>query len=375
MRGGRYLLLQLTGPTSEKLRLRAHARVAEYPLEITRSLNASDVELTDVIRLCETTFRACLQDGFVDSTWRESSQWLGDALPQSLVMASMSDDVRPLWQVIVMAAEGAYPDGILPGVLPSEAHAYTVVDYNFMWVELLSLYWHLTSDNALVDAVWPTLGKMLERFHQDLNADGLIECLPGRRLFLDWAPVSRREPNAIYNLHYLHALQVAASLATERGATEDAACWQARASALQSQMRKAFWHQGHWYDDRDRTTFSQLSAAFAVLTGCVLPDEEEGLSQDIISRSLDLIDEHTPGQMVLASPFMHHYLFAALRSLGKSEAVVEIIKKRWGRWARSRYPTTWENWNVDFPDGSQCHAFSAHPRYHLAEIAREQGRL
>jgi hypothetical protein len=55
--------------------------------------------------------------------------------------------------------------------------------------------------------------------------------------------------------------------------------------------------------------------------------------------------------------------------------VVEIIRRRWGRWAQAGYPTAWENWNVDFPDGSQCHAFSAHPRFHLAEIAREEGAL
>jgi hypothetical protein len=75
--------------------------------------------------------------------------------------------------------------------------------------------------------------------------------------------------------------------------------------------------------------------------------------------------------MVLASPFMHHYVFAALRQHKKFEAVIEIIRRRWGRWVEAAYPTTWENWNVDFPDGSQCHAFSAHPRYHLAEIAKE----
>jgi hypothetical protein len=55
--------------------------------------------------------------------------------------------------------------------------------------------------------------------------------------------------------------------------------------------------------------------------------------------------------------------------------VVEIIRRRWGRWVEANYPTTWENWSVDFPDGSQCHAFSAHPRFHLAEIARAQGGL
>ena len=71
--------------------------------------------------------------------------------------------------------------------------------------------------------------------------------------------------------------------------------------------------------------------------------------------------------MVLASPFMHHYVFEALHKYGRDEeAMVEIIRLRWGRWVDLGSPTTWENWNVDFPDGSICHAFSAHPRYHLA---------
>ena len=79
--------------------------------------------------------------------------------------------------------------------------------------------------------------------------------------------------------------------------------------------------------------------------------------------------------MVLASPFMHHYIFEALRQSRKFDQVIDIIRLRWGRWVTAGYPTAWENWNVDFPDGSQCHAFSAHPRYHLTEIARAQGGL
>jgi hypothetical protein len=94
MRGGRYLLLQLSGLTGEAFCLRAHVRVSEYPLEVSHPLNISDAELADVAQMCETTFRACLQDGFVDSTWRESSQWLGDALPQSLIMASHGRRLR-----------------------------------------------------------------------------------------------------------------------------------------------------------------------------------------------------------------------------------------------------------------------------------------
>ena len=79
-------------------------------------------------------------------------------------------------------------------------------------------------------------------------------------------------------------------------------------------------------------------------------------------------DEHENEEMVLASPFMHHYIFEGLGKYGRTQAILDIIKLRWGRWVREGTPTTWENWNVDFPDGSQCHAFSAHPRYHLAKI-------
>jgi hypothetical protein len=68
---------------------------------------------------------------------------------------------------------------------------------------------------------------------------------------------------------------------------------------------------------------------------------------------------------------MHHYLFEALRQEGRFEQVIDIVHFRWGRWIKAGYPTTWENWNVDFPDGSQCHSFSAHPRYHLAEISKQ----
>jgi len=373
LRGGRRLLFMLTGPSGPGCRARFHARTAEYPLEIARPLAIADAELAEIAALCERTFYACLQDGFVDCAWRESSQWLGDALPQALIMAALSDDVRPLRQVLVMAADGAYPDGVLPSVLPGEVHAYAIVDYNFMWIELLDLYQMLTFDDALVAELWPALVKLLDRFHQDLGDDGLIRSQPGRRLFLDWAPVSRQEPSAIYNLHYLLGLQTAIRMAEVTGKETDAKRWQQRALSLRLAVRRSFRRGRHWYDDPAHTTFSQLAAAFAVLTGAAYANERSVQLDQIVARSLDPDDAAHPGRMVLASPFMHHYLFEALRGQARTGDILAIIRLRWGRWARAGEPTTWENWNVDFPDGSQCHAFSAHPLYHLLSESRIQG--
>lgn len=375
LRGGRLLLFQLVGPTASDFKVRFHARGAEYPLEVARPLTTSDPLLNNIIRFCEDTLRACLLDGFVDNPWRESAQWIGDALSDGLVMAAMSDDTRPLRRMLELAGQGAYPDGVLPSVLPSEAHAYCVVDFNFQWIELLNFYWNLSRDDGFVSRMWPTLVKMLERFGQDVNPDGLLISQPGRRLFIDWSPASKNEPNAAYNLHFILALQQAVALATSSGAEAEANRWHEQAAALRSAARATFYTQGRWYDDVEQTTFSQLTASLAVLVGVVKPDEAAGLLETIAARSLDLDDDHAPNKMVLASPYMHHRVFEALRQGGKSETVVEIIRRRWGRWVKAGYPTAWENWNVDFPDGSQCHGFSAHPRYHLAEIAREKGGL
>ena len=375
LRGGRLLLFQLVGPTGSDFKVRFHARAAEYPLAVSNEFTTTDPLLNKIIELCEVTLRACLLDGFVDNPWRESAQWVGDALVAGLVMSAIAADTRPVRRVLELAAQGAYPDGVLPSVLPGEVHAYTVVDFNLQWVELLYVYQALSNDLSFVDEMWPTLIKLLERFWQDRTSAGLLISQPGRRLFLDWAPVSRNEPNAIYNLHFVLALLRAAELAAAVGKTEDAERWQVRAELLRSAARAAFFIDGRWFDDTEQTTFSQLTSSLALLTGAAKPAEEVGLLEIIAARSLDLSDDYDPREMVLASPYMHHRIFEALRRGGQADTVVEIIRRRWGRWVEAGYPTAWENWNVDFPDGSQCHAFAAHPRYHLAEIAREQGGL
>ena len=48
---------------------------------------------------------------------------------------------------------------------------------------------------------------------------------------------------------------------------------------------------------------------------------------------------------------------------GRPEAIRAIIAKLWGPWGD--LPTTPENWDISFPDGSACHGFSAHPLHWL----------
>lgn len=349
-RGGRYLIFQLDSAAGTTPDPEFHARLPAYPLTAPEPKDP-------IAALCQRTTLACLQDGFVDSVWRESSQWLGDVVAQSFALLAITDDPRPLRLTLEQAAQGAAEDGILPSVLPGDVPAYVVTDYNFSWVELLH-FWHHhpQTDPSLTAALWPTLTRLLDRFHADLAPDGLIRSQPGRRLFLDWSAMDRGEPNLTYNLRYLHALQTALTLARETGHPAPAT-WAQRGEALRNALR-ATHHTPHgWQESPNGAPASQLALAFLILTD--LTETPETHADAITARSLDHDDG--PKAPALASPFMHHYLFQALHRLNRKNDIRAIIDARWGRWVAEGRATTPENWNIDFPDGSACHGFSAHP--------------
>ncbi len=334
-RGARYLVLLSEAEPQVAI------RTAHYPL--TPLPYPDQGALNPVVETCRRTILTCLQDGFVDSIWRESSMWLGDVVPEAMALSAISDDPRPLKFALDMAAEGATADGILPSVLPGDVPAYVVTDYNFSWVELLDLYLaHPKAEPGTLTRLAPTLHKLLARFQADLG-DGLIRSQPGRRLFLDWSPMSRAEPNLTYNLRYLYALQIAHRLT---------GAWGPEAQALQAAIRHTFGPD--WVESPGGAPASQLARAFLLLT------DTHADPETIIAASL--------GQgATRASPFMHHYVFAALEKAHRPDAIRAIIAKLWGPWGE--LPTTPENWDISFPDGSAAHGFSAHPLYWLKRTA------
>ncbi len=371
-RGGRYLIFAVTAVQTVSLHIHFSARCFDYPQGQLHALDVADPALAKIAAMCRTTTLACLQDGFVDSVWRESSQWLGDGVAQAFALAAISDDLRPLRRLITMAAQGAYDDGILPGVLPGEAHAYAVTDYNLSFIELLEAYVDrpaAADGEELLLKMLAVVERMMFRFSKDLGADGLLRSQPGRRLFLDWSAVERREPNLTYNSRFLHGLRTAARLAARAGRRISAEHFRHRAEQLQAAVTDVFNVGEAWHESPGGAPASQLGLALLLLTDTVHVSRAAAMADAIVARSLDLDDGASPGKLVLASPFMHHYVFLALHHLGRDADILAIIRARWGRWANAGEPTCWENWAIDFPDGSACHGFSAHPLGWIARLA------
>ena len=364
IRGGRYLILEISNANSINYNIKAN--LSYYPLKNTkRQPVVKDEILNNIRNICRNTFLSCIQDGYIDNPWRENAQWLGDALPQSYIMSSISNDNRPLKRVIELAVEGIYPDNLLPSVLPSEAHSYSILDYNFIWVELLEFYLFQTNDKDYIYSKINIIKGLIDNFSKHINKDGLLVSKPGKRLFLDWSLVSRNEPNAVYNFHYLYFLQKSQNIFDHLNLEYDLS---ESINTLKLNITKKFFYNNIWYDDYERTTFSQQSASFSILTDTNKSNNINAILSDIKKCSLN---ETINNKMVLASPFVHFYVFLALEKHNMYDDIIKIIKHKWGYWVKNNYPTTWENWNVDFPDGSQCHSFSAHPLYFINKISEQ----
>ena len=355
-RGARYVVFALEGGgTSADPQF--FVRLPSSPIATCPAIPLHDPTLDAIATMCRRTTLACLQDGFVDGVWRESSLWLGDAVAQDWALRAISDDPRPLIFTIAMAAEGADADGLLPSVLPGEVPAYAVIDYNFSWIELLSAaatHPGIPDATALWRQHWPTLARLLARLAALRQDDGLIRTPPGRRLFLDWSAMDRAEPNLTLNLRYLYALQLAIRMAGRIGATE-ATAWRDAARALSTALAALRQADG-WQESPDGAGASQLALSLLILTGIAEAATAPALADRVVDCSLGRAKDLT-----LASPFMHHYVFLALDRLGRHRDICAIIAALWGPWARAGDPTTRENWSIDFPDGSACHGFSAHP--------------
>ena len=78
-----------------------------------------------------------------------------------------------------------------------------------------------------------------------------------------------------------------------------------------------------------------------------------------------LLDE--PCDFAVPTSFWCNYLFEAAKHVGLERETLDFIRRHWSRMLPSG--GTWEHLNWNRYDGqSCCHAWSAHPAYHLPEL-------
>ncbi|MCC7494924.1 MAG: hypothetical protein IT204_21415 [Fimbriimonadaceae bacterium] len=370
LRGTRYLAVILRGGAGEVLLRRPRLAEISYPAEQRGLLQTGDEVLDRVWKVGLTTLRRNMTDAYTDCPWREQAQWWGDARVEFLINAYTLGDTAVLARGIRQAAQSQLSNGLLYGVFPGKAAI--LPDYNFVWVETLWDHYLHTGSDQLLRQWADVLRRNLAWFREHTDASGLLDPPDGTWLFLDWANVYKGKYSTVYNLRYLQALHAAAQVFRQIGADVDADACVGRgmlvALALTQRVfdrQSGRWHDGYVAETGER--LPQLSAhaqALAILLG-LEPQTHDRLCREVLLPVL----RGERADVIEPSPFFSAFVLEALLQCGYDEAVLDIIRRRWGAWLAAGHRTWPELWHSDEVwNDSLCHAWSGSPTWLLSQL-------
>ncbi len=334
---------------------------SRYPLAVRSSFVCDDASLSDIGRIAVRGLQNCLHEMFMDCPYFEQQMYPGDTRVEMLVLNTLSGDDRLLRYGIGIFDASRRSNGMIRMNFPS-IHEQDSTTFSLCWVLMLGDYarWH--GGNAFLRQRIPGLRQTLSQIDTYRNADGLLEDLPGWS-FVDWsepwgwlglAPDGRRGCSVVNNLLYVYALRQAAC--AERACGDDAmgVYWQAKAEAVAWAVVAAFWDdaRGLVADTRAKDCFSEHAQCLALLAD-VLPADRAARAFDGLVREKGLAP---------ATVYFSHYLFETYFTFGRPDLFLKRLDL-WRGFVRDGLKTPPEA--PGRRGRSDCHAWGAHPLYHL----------
>lgn len=355
---GRYVQVDVR-TADEPLELRS-LQLAEthYPYRFESHFECAESGLDGFVPTATRALQACSHETFMDCPYYEQLMYVGDTRLQALVaMATCRDAALPR-KAVLLFDDSRGPDGWTRSRFPSRV-PQTIPTFSLWWVCMTHDYARWRDDPSFVRRRLTGVRAVVNAVLEQVNGDGLIEALPGWN-FVDWVghwpkgmpPGAENGVNACVNLHAVLALDAAADL--ERGFGEPALAerCERHVAALFAAM-ELFWDEsrGAYAEDPSRAEHSEHAQALAILTGRLPGDRRQRVLDTLLKdRSL-----------TSATIYFSHYVLEALRAAGRVDALLDRLGY-WNDLAKLGFVTTPER---PEPTRSDCHAWGAHPVYHL----------
>ncbi len=357
-RAGRYIELIIT-TGNQPLWIDSFELVeTHYPYEFKHHFESSDSRLASVIPIALRSLEMCSHDAFFDCPYYERLMYVGDTRLQALVTHVTTTDARLPRRAVRLFDESRRPDGLTMSRIPTRS-SQVIPPFSLWWVSMLHDYALWKDDADFVRCRLAGMRAVLDAFIPRIAADGLLELGPAWN-FVDWVPawkqgippMSQRRVSCVISWQLVLALRQAAELETHCGDADLARRFTRIAGDLADHTWSAFFLPGRGLlaDDLNHAHFSEHAQCIALLAGGV-PDAHR-------ARLVDRL-MHEP-QIIRTTTFYTHYLFEALRLVGRMDGFVPRLAP-WFELRAKGFRTTFEQ---PEPSRSDCHAWGAHPVYH-----------
>jgi hypothetical protein len=315
------------------------------------------------------TMKLCSQDTYMDTPWREQTQYIaGDSrylLKYAFYASGMSSEFLTRYNILSgawsqrWAADGSIRSRYPTDWLIGEGTSGYLVDYELEWVIMLGEYYQYFGNKELIRQVYPTLVKLMGKFETLVGSEhGVLSGVKGWIVLdhPDTYPMDQQKEITALNCLYYGALLQASELAkTIMGDQVQSDRWKSNAARLKQNIEKWFWSPTEklYADSYGSKQFSQQTQVYAQLYGLV-KDEDN-------SRIIGYIkDQGRYSEMSFA-----YYVVYSLFDQQDTYAL-DYIRKYWGDQMKlASFNGGWqEGWNVEEwtgDIGSTSHAWCSGP--------------
>lgn len=321
-----------------------------YPFENKGKFECSEEVYNKVFDMCRYTIRLCSKDYFMDTPWREQSQWTGDIASITIpaVYACFGD---------TLLADKFYHQSSMHQavnkLIASCTHnaAYTnsfraIPTFSLMWIEGVWNHYMHTGEEKWIKELYPQILQILGHHYYYLNERGMLQDIVGW-IFIDHSFLNTDKGElAVCNALFYGVLKTVEKISRLNFDEYNAEKISKLAQTMKENFHECFYDkQSRCYrdiriDGRLQEQLSEHSNVLPILFG--LCDEET--AQDVIER---LYVKKTVSYNE-ADPFFCSYVIKALAKAGRTDVALDIIKQRWGkRMAENGMTSTPEEWGMN----------------------------
>ncbi len=358
-RSGRYVLLSVR-TADEPLTLDPPAILeTRYPYEPDASWRSSDTALDAATPIMVRAMQMCSHETYMDCPCYEQMMYVGDTRLEMLTGHVLFADDRLTRRGIELFDWSRWRTGFVAERYPSTPYQLSLT-FAMLWVSMVRDYAWWRDEPAFVRERLVGVRAMLEHFRTLLNDQDLLEDLPGWS-FMDWgpgwfagnAPDGEHGVSALNNLLFVQALQHAADLETACGEKAMARRNRALAARVAAALVRTFWDEprGLLADDPAHAHFSEHAQSLAILTDILDETRRDRALHGLL---------HDEG-LARATVYFSFYLLEALAKLGRGDLLHQRLDF-WKDLIGQGFKTTVEK---PEPSRSDCHAWGAHPLWHM----------
>jgi hypothetical protein len=381
--GFRYILVSAHESMSE-ISVRLVVNDTGYPYRETGGFTCSDPLLNDIWKVCRRTEEVCSLDTYVDTPWREQTQWWGDCNVQFRNTLTMDWDPRLMKRGLESIIRQRVPNGLTYGHAPTMAHQCILPDYSLSWLVFLYDYWSRTGDLSVFLNHQVEIEGILGYFVSEApRYRGLLAFDRRYWLFLDWSNLQKDGAPTLFSMWYLHTLRLTAVMFHRAGQDGKAKELELQAETMKQRIEtlsfdagEGLFHDGYNAAGEKLTTRSVHVQTMAMMLD-IMPEYHKTMLEKSLVPYLRGLSVGGPRP----SAYWATYVLSVAREHGFQALVLDFIKRKWqpmvahgttfevfGPEEKIVTEDHFESINADWGNFSASHAWTAHPMFHLTEM-------